>query len=240
MDISQFVAREGEKPLDYIVPDGGFCKIFRTIGFIGDSLSSGEFESTTTAGDKGYHDFYEYSWGQYIAREAGLKAYNFSKGGMSAKAFCEGFADICGAYKDENICQAYVLALGKREKVGIFGDDYPTADGTCVRDYIHVRDLAKAHLLSLEYLEKGGESGAFNLGSGRGYSVKEIIETARRVTGHPIPAVVEPRRAGDPGVLIASNAKAKAVLGWQPERALEEIVADAWTWHSSRPDGYNK
>ena len=132
------------------------------------------------------------------------------------------------------------VALGKREKVGIFGDDYPTADGTCVRDYIHVRDLAKAHLLSLEYLEKGGESGAFNLGSGRGYSVKEIIETARRVTGHPIPAVVEPRRAGDPGVLIASNAKAKAVLGWQPERSLEEIVADAWTWHSSRPDGYNK
>ena len=132
------------------------------------------------------------------------------------------------------------VALGKREKVGIFGDDYPTADGTCVRDYIHVRDLAKAHLLSLEYLEKGGESGAFNLGSGRGYSVKEIIETARKVTGHPIPAVVEPRRAGAPGVLIASNAKAKAVLGWQPERALEEIVADAWTWHSSRPDGYNK
>ena len=132
------------------------------------------------------------------------------------------------------------VALGKRAKVGIFGDDYPTADGTCVRDYIHVRDLAKAHLLSLEYLEKGGESGAFNLGSGRGYSVKEIIETARRVTGHPIPAVVEPRRAGDPGVLIASNAKAKAVLGWQPERSLEEIVADAWTWHSKCPDGYNK
>ena len=132
------------------------------------------------------------------------------------------------------------VALGKREKVGIFGDDYPTADGTCVRDYIHVRDLAKAHLLSLEYLEKGGESGAFNLGSGRGYSVKEIIETARRVTGHPIPAVVEPRRAGDPGVLIASNAKAKQVLGWRPERSLEQIVADAWTWHSNCPDGYNK
>ena len=132
------------------------------------------------------------------------------------------------------------MALGKREKVGIFGDDYPTADGTCVRDYIHVRDLAKAHLLSLEYLEKGGESGAFNLGSGRGYSVKEIIETARRVTGHPIPAVVEPRRAGDPGVLIASNAKAKQVLGWRPERSLEQIVADAWTWHSNCPDGYNK
>lgn len=118
MDISQFVAREGEKPLDYIVPDGGFCKIFRTIGFIGDSLSSGEFESTTTAGDKGYHDFYEYSWGQYIAREAGLKAYNFSKGGMSAKAFCEGFADTCGVYKDENICQAYVLALGVNDLFG--------------------------------------------------------------------------------------------------------------------------
>ncbi len=129
-------------------------------------------------------------------------------------------------------------ALGKRDHVGIFGDDYPTADGTCVRDYIHVRDLANAHLLALEDLDKGGESGPFNLGNGDGYSVKEIIETARKVTGKAIPAVVEPRRAGDPSTLIASNAKAKAVLGWVPERGLETIIADAWAWHQSHPEGY--
>ncbi len=104
-------------------------------------------------------------------------------------------------------------ALGKRDHVGIYGDDYPTADGTCVRDYIHVRDLANAHLLALEYLDKGGQSGSFNLGSGDGFSVKEIIETARKVTGKAIPAVTEPRRAGDPSILIASNHKAGEVMG---------------------------
>ena len=131
-------------------------------------------------------------------------------------------------------------ALGKRDHVGIYGDDYPTADGTCVRDYIHVRDLVRAHLLALEYLDKGGQSGAFNLGSGDGFSVKEIIETARKVTGKPIPAVAEPRRAGDPSVLIASNARAREVLGWAPARGLEAIIADAWAWHSSHPDGYGE
>ena len=129
-------------------------------------------------------------------------------------------------------------ALGQRDHIGIFGDDYPTPDGTCVRDYIHVRDLAEAHLLALEHLEKTGESGVFNLGSGDGYSVKEIIDTARKVTGKEIPAVVEPRRAGDPSVLIASNHKAAEVLGWTPKRGLEEIIADAWTWHSGHPNGY--
>jgi len=129
-------------------------------------------------------------------------------------------------------------ALGQRSHIGIFGDDYPTPDGTCVRDYIHVRDLAEAHLLALQYLDKGGKSDAFNLGSGDGYSVKEIIETAREITGKEIPAIVEPRRAGDPSVLIASNKKAADVLGWKPQRGLETIIADAWNWHSSHPDGY--
>ena len=129
-------------------------------------------------------------------------------------------------------------ALGQRDHLGIYGGDYPTADGTCVRDYIHVRDLAEAHLLALEYLERGGESGVFNLGSGDGYSVKEILDAARRITGKAIPAVVEPRRAGDPSVLIASNKKAKAVLGWTPKWGLDEIIADAWTWHSGHPHGY--
>ena len=131
-------------------------------------------------------------------------------------------------------------ALGKRAALGIFGDDYPTRDGTCVRDYIHVRDLAQAHLLALEHLERTGESGIFNLGSGSGYSVKEIIETARRITGMEIPAKVEPRRPGDPATLIASNEKARRVLGWQPVRSLEQIVEDAWAWHQSHPNGYER
>lgn len=129
-------------------------------------------------------------------------------------------------------------ALGQRDHIGIFGEDYPTADGTCVRDYIHVNDLAEAHLLALEYLAGGGSSDVFNLGSGDGYSVKEIIETARRVTGREIKATVEPRRAGDPSVLIASNKKAAEVLGWKPVRGLEQIISDAWAWHSDHPNGY--
>lgn len=129
-------------------------------------------------------------------------------------------------------------ALGQRDHIGIFGEDYPTADGTCVRDYIHVNDLAEAHLLALEYLAGGGSSDVFNLGSGDGYSVKEIIETARRVTGREIKATVEPRREGDPSVLIASNKKAAEVLGWKPVRGLEQIISDAWAWHSGHPNGY--
>ena len=129
-------------------------------------------------------------------------------------------------------------ALGQRSHIGIFGDDYPTHDGTCVRDYVHVRDLAEAHLLALEYLDKGGCSDAFNLGSGDGYSVKEIIDTARKITGKEIPAVIEDRRPGDPAVLIASNKKAAEVLGWHPQRNLETIIADAWHWHSTHPNGY--
>lgn len=129
-------------------------------------------------------------------------------------------------------------ALGQRDYIGIFGEDYPTPDGTCVRDYIHVKDLAEAHLLALEYLERGGSSDVFNLGNGAGYSVREIIETARRITGKEIKAVVEPRRGGDPSVLIASNKKAAEVLGWKPVLGLDQIISDAWAWHSGHPNGY--
>lgn len=131
------------------------------------------------------------------------------------------------------------VALGKRPHVEIYGDDYPTADGTCVRDYIHVDDLAEAHLLALDRLRAGAGSGVYNLGTGRGYSVREIIETARRVTGHPIPAVVTARRPGDPAVLIASSEKARRELGWRPRReSVEDVVRSAWRWHQSHPDGY--
>ena len=129
---------------------------------------------------------------------------------------------------------------GKREKISVYGDDYPTRDGTCVRDYIHVCDLADAHILAMDYLIKGGKSDVFNLGNGIGFTVKEVIDTARKVTGHPIPAEIVPRRAGDPAQLVASSDKAKRVLGWNPTRAdLELIVSSAWNWHKSHPNGYN-
>ena len=148
-------------------------------------------------------------------------------------------ADIGEDHSPEThlIPNVLAAALGKKS-LELYGDDYPTPDGTCVRDYIHVRDLLEAHLLALEYLDKGGESGPFNLGSGDGYSVKEIVETARAVTGKPIPAAIKPRRPGDPPTLIASNKKAREVLGWTPKRDLKTIIADAWTWHQGHPDGY--
>lgn len=131
------------------------------------------------------------------------------------------------------------VALGKRDKIMIFGDDYPTADGTCIRDYIHVMDLVDAHILAVERLRKGGESTVYNLGNGTGFSVKEVVETARKVTGCPIPAEVAERRAGDPAQLIASSEKAVKELGWQPKYAeLETIIDSAWKWFKAHPNGY--
>ena len=133
------------------------------------------------------------------------------------------------------------VALGNREKIMMFGDDYNTKDGTCVRDYIHVTDLAQAHLLALKRLKNGGESTAYNLGNGTGFSVKEVVEVARKVTGHEIPAEVAPRRAGDPATLIASSERAIKELGWEPKfNDLETIISTAWKWHSSHPQGYEK
>ena len=131
------------------------------------------------------------------------------------------------------------VPLGKREFISIFGTDYATPDGTCIRDYIHVTDLAQAHILAADYLMHGGKSDIFNLGNGVGFSVKEVIETARKVTGHAIPAKESERRAGDPAQLIASSEKAKKILGWKPEHdSLEEIIASAWAWHKNNPDGF--
>ncbi|MEW6635644.1 MAG: UDP-glucose 4-epimerase GalE [Actinomycetota bacterium] len=129
-------------------------------------------------------------------------------------------------------------AAGKRENVGIFGTDYPTRDGTAIRDYIHVEDLSRAHLLALEAAEPGGHR-VYNLGNGAGFSVREVIETARRVTGREIPAVEAPRRAGDPPVLVASSERIRAELGWKPEKPeLEAMISDAWTWMLAHPNGY--
>lgn len=132
-------------------------------------------------------------------------------------------------------------ALGQREFITVFGDDYDTEDGTCIRDYIHVEDLIEAHLLALEYLNEGGESDIFNLGSSQGFSVKEIIQEARKVTGNEIPTVIGERRAGDPARLIASSQKAENILGWQPSRnSIAKIIEDAWNWHVAHPNGYVK
>jgi UDP-glucose 4-epimerase len=126
------------------------------------------------------------------------------------------------------------VAIGRRSSIRIYGNDYPTPDGTCIRDYIHVSDLADAHLLALEALESNHRL-IFNLGNGKGFSVQEVIESARRVTGHPIPAELYPRRPGDPAVLVASSEKAIRELGWKPRYTqLDEILRTAWDWHQKR------
>ncbi len=128
-----------------------------------------------------------------------------------------------------------MTALGKRESISIFGTDYPTADGTCVRDYIHVTDLANAHVLGLEYLLKDGDSTVFNLGNGKGFSVKEVIDTASAVTQRNIKVVEHDRRPGDPPTLIGSSDKARSILGWQPQySSIKDIITHAWQWHQQR------
>ncbi|MGM1046699.1 MAG: UDP-glucose 4-epimerase GalE [Bacillota bacterium] len=131
-------------------------------------------------------------------------------------------------------------ALKQRDHISVFGEDYPTADGTCIRDYIHVSDLADAHIRAVDYLRRGEDSNVFNLGNGLGFSVKEVIETSKQVTGRDIPVVMEARRAGDPAVLVASSEKARSILGWNPSyNKLEDIIESAWRWHNSHPHGYS-
>ncbi|MEX0331858.1 MAG: UDP-glucose 4-epimerase GalE [Puniceicoccaceae bacterium] len=131
------------------------------------------------------------------------------------------------------------VALGQREKVFMFGDDYDTPDGTCIRDYIHIEDLINAHVLALDALDQGNR--IYNLGNGKGFSVKEVIEAARKITGHPIPAEVAPRRPGDPAILVAGSQKIISELGWQPRYTdIESIIQTAWNWHSRHPNGYSQ
>ena len=160
------------------------------------------------------------------------------------------YFNACGAHPSGAIGEAHdpethlipiILQVpnGQREKLTIYGEDYPTPDGTCIRDYIHVTDLAQAHILALDYLMAGGENNVFNLGNGVGFSNKEVVDVARAVTGHPIPAEIGPRRPGDPARLVASSEKAKTVLGWDPQYAdLNTIISTAWQWHKNHPNGY--
>ncbi len=156
------------------------------------------------------------------------------------------YFNACGAslkYGEDHEPETHLIpnilkvALGQRAAVDLFGDDYITPDGTCIRDYIHILDLAKAHCLALTH----DFTGAVNLGTGVGCSVRQVLDMARRITGHPIPVTLQPRRPGDPARLVAEAAKAGRVLGWRPQHStLEEIVRTAWTWHRTHPHGYGK
>lgn len=167
------------------------------------------------------------------------EAYDFKS--VRFRYFNAAGADPSGLLGEDHNPETHLIplvlqtALGKRESISIFGTDYPTDDGTCVRDYIHVSDLADAHILGLEYLLKGGDSTFFNLGNGKGFSVKEVIETARQITGKEIKAVECDRRPGDPPALIGSAEKARKILGWQPQyTSIKDIMTHAWEWHQKR------
>ena len=152
-------------------------------------------------------------------------------------------AGASGPYGEHHEPETHLIPLilqaaaGERDHVKIFGTDYPTDDGTAIRDYIHVEDLGQAHLLALE-ATRPGEHDVYNLGTGTGYSVRQVVEAARTVTGREIEAREEPRRPGDPPRLVAANAKAREGLGWTPEKTLEQMVGDAWTWYQAHPQGY--
>ena len=133
------------------------------------------------------------------------------------------------------------VAAGHSEFLAIYGDDYPTPDGTCIRDYIHVTDLANAHWLALQKLRKTKESTVYNLGNGEGFSVREVVEKAREITGHAIPIKIVPRRLGDPAILVASSKRAQEELGWKPQfNNLDQIIKSAWNWHKRHPNGFVK
>jgi UDP-glucose 4-epimerase len=162
-------------------------------------------------------------------------------GGTSLRYF--NVAGAHGRFGEDHDPETHLIPLvlraaaGSTDHVKVFGTDYQTADGTAVRDYIHVDDLAVAHDLALEH-NAPGRYRVYNLGTGSGFSVRQVIETARTVTGREIPAIEEPRRPGDPPALVAGAARAKAELGWEPTKGLEDMIADAWAWHSAHPDGY--
>jgi UDP-glucose 4-epimerase len=170
--------------------------------------------------------------------ERALEAYSdaYGLGFAALRYFNAAGADPSGEIGELHEPETHLIPLalaavaGSRPTIEIYGEDYSTPDGTCIRDYIHVNDLAEAHARALEYLAAGGESVALNLGTGRGYSVKEVLDEIERVTGRPLPRKMGPRRAGDPPALVADPSRANRVLGWKPRRSLAEIIASAWNW----------
>lgn len=187
-----------------------------------------------------------YGWSKFMVERI-LESFDSAYG---LKFVALRYFNACGAtealgedHEPETHLIPLVLAAaqGKRDSISIFGADYPTPDGTAIRDYIHISDLSSAHLLALEYLERGGASEFINLGNGTGFSVKEVIEAARRVTGLEIKAEIAPRRPGDPTRLIANAEKAAKILGWKPKfPEIEKIIESAWAWHQKNPRGYKE
>jgi UDP-glucose 4-epimerase len=185
-----------------------------------------------------------YGWSKFMVERALVDydtAYDLKYVALRYFNAC-GASDACG--EDHNpethlIPLILFTAQGKRDSIAVFGEDYPTPDGTAIRDYIHISDLSQAHLLALKHLRAGGNSEFVNLGNGGGYSVKEVIEAARKITGVDIKAIAAPRRAGDPSRLVADAKKAREVLGWNPQfPEIEKIIQSAWSWHSANPNGY--
>ncbi len=185
-----------------------------------------------------------YGWSKFIVERV-LESYDSAYG---LKFVALRYFNACGATAtrgEDHAPETHLIPLilfaaqGKIPHISIFGDDYPTPDGTAIRDYIHVSDLSQAHLLALNHLREGNSSEFINLGNGQGFSVKEVIEAARKATGKEIKAEIVPRRAGDPSRLIAQATKAREVLGWNPQfPEIEKILESAWTWHQNKPDGY--
>lgn len=185
-----------------------------------------------------------YGWSKFMverALEDYDRAYDLKFVALRYFNAC-GASGACGEHHDPEthlIPLILFAAQGRRDSIAIFGDDYPTPDGTAVRDYIHIADLSQAHLLALDYLRDGGKSEFINLGNGGGYSVKEVVEAARKITGKEIKAEIAPRRAGDPSRLVADAKKAREVLNWKPQfPEIERIIESAWAWHEANPNGY--
>ena len=182
-----------------------------------------------------------------LVLEGALADYDRAYGmkSVALRYFNAAGADPAGQIGEDHQPESHLIplvlqaALGVRENITIFGEDYPTPDGTCLRDYIHVNDLAQAHILALKHLAAGGDSKTYNLGNGLGFSVRQVIEIAAAVTGRTIPTLIGPRRAGDPAVLVAGSEQIRRELGWCPQYSgLREIVEHAWKWHLAHPQGY--
>lgn len=248
-----YVGESVEQPRKYY--DNNFVKTLRLLDTLIDAdVRRFVFSSTcATYGEPRYTPIDEahpqwptnpYGWTKLMVERA---LSDYSKAcGLSFVALryfnASGATELRGEHHDPEthlIPLVLFAAQGRRPGISIFGDDYPTPDGTAVRDYIHISDLANAHALALDHLRKGGESEYINLGNGNGHSVREVIEAARRVTGREIRETVAPRRAGDPSHLVADASKARRVLGWEPVFTdIDSIIETAWQWHEAHPEGY--